>query len=1157
MHSERAQAAAGAVSGQCADAPLAGMRLLKLDAFLARARRGLPCLYEVLSAVPLAERAETFVQAALYAPAGADGAGEVTPIRALLVSWRWPWAKPRGPDMSAGGPAAAAGALLLVPPQMLEQLAATCATPEYKGIKYVWWDWATVPQYGADVAATMTEIQNSAVYYREAARMFLWSASAADRLMVTPDYHSRVWTLCERIQRGRGAGLYVRDFLTGSALSDLAAATADASAAASSSNGRHAEPQMADDPQHRPQAEPEPEDAPLARTDSASELRLTLSSGVAASLAEASVPRTCQKIFFHWRDLVMLLLGEFPHKNGVVTARNVGPAVVRSMAYVADSLDHLEFLLAAQFDDALCDSKLRGMSPRIRTQYSEDQQESISQFRRKQADLFWMECLRDYPYEAFGVPRPQDSDALEGDAAWVGCIHGLCSLIDGLLKVPLAEAQHDGHWLLRYLASYSIGTYAAWDSKDLLNALVTAQLLAGDTYADIAAAAVRALRAEGIEAALPLLLHHFGEGSTMSARPQPNKIPSYHASHFTPIDFAAPIDHGLSAMQWLADVQELILRWRACGVLCGLAYRVIAFEIGQTEDHRPRVSVCAVGDVPEFYDWNVRRFVAREDEALLEATIDQDMSRWKLPGVPGGALRSCVLNADAPASRPDSTVVVRLMFELHTQADTSWIASDAGGLQVNVELWLGAATWTLRSIDTRLLRGIHTVTPAEQLVPLVVSALAQCVAGGQAKAESRLREAVCESIETESPSVADVHLSRVTVAEPADHTSGHSQSADQGSSEGEPTKWQRVSAGLHELYVPVVEKAVKLCLHGGQQLPASFAFGPECSYAGRIDVMKEFPKTDLEANVAAEANVEQAQQQTPAAGTSLSGLVVVGYRGDPADPGYVPVSEMAKCACTAGAVGLIVVNSKTVPSTLRASGEGSIPVATVAPEIGDLLTAGGVVQLECHSVLPRLDLPDMAVVTDQIENPELAARLLDGLGESQAADQLRREHCIPSVHLSTGDGRRLVSAAFAFGPPMETWSGSAWETMRFESAGHVVALSEDEARGDGVALRGGLAVAHLPYGPQGWHSDTCDLTWRWFGQMAERGAALGAVGLVVVNPDGEVAFLPAEAGAARRGPIPTVSIGASDGAALLGADRSGEAVLAAIEAKLVVCRGRE
>ena len=94
------------------------------------------------------------MQGALYGDGGED---EITPIRQLLrteavvVSWRWPWQKPRGHDMTAGGPAALEARALLVPPAMLEQLAITCASKEYRGIQYVWWDWATVPQYGLDV----------------------------------------------------------------------------------------------------------------------------------------------------------------------------------------------------------------------------------------------------------------------------------------------------------------------------------------------------------------------------------------------------------------------------------------------------------------------------------------------------------------------------------------------------------------------------------------------------------------------------------------------------------------------------------------------------------------------------------------------------------------------------------------------------------------------------------------------------------------------------------------------------------------------------------------------------------------------------------------------------------------------------------------------
>ena len=62
-------------------APTGGLRLLKLDAFLARARSGLACLYESLSDLPEEEREAHFIQAPLYDD---EGGSEITPIREVL-----------------------------------------------------------------------------------------------------------------------------------------------------------------------------------------------------------------------------------------------------------------------------------------------------------------------------------------------------------------------------------------------------------------------------------------------------------------------------------------------------------------------------------------------------------------------------------------------------------------------------------------------------------------------------------------------------------------------------------------------------------------------------------------------------------------------------------------------------------------------------------------------------------------------------------------------------------------------------------------------------------------------------------------------------------------------------------------------------------------
>jgi hypothetical protein len=802
-------------------------------------------------------------------------------------------------------------------------------------------------------------------------------------------------------------------------------------------------------------------------------------------------------------------------------------SVVQSLNYIAEQLDYLEFLLATQFDDALCDIKLRSMSPRIRASYSEDRDRSISEFRTKQASLFHLECLRDYPYEALGAARPEYSDTLAGDEAWFVCCDGLSSLVEGLLATPLAEAQHDGYWLLRFLSSYSLGMYDAWDKADLLNALVTAQLLAGDNYEDIAAAAVSALRATGVESVLPLLMHDF-QGGARSAMKRPDSscaAPSYHLSHFSKVNFQIQVDHELSLMDWLEDIQELMRRWQQCGSLCGLAYRTVAFEApepqqaDQEESTAPRVVVGSAGAFRGFYEWNIRRFIREIDDDLFEALVDQRMASNDLGA---RAKSSVVTNADAPAASPTSSLVVLLSFEFHTAAESSWIASDAAALQVNVEIRLTESTWGLHSIESRLLRSAASVTPTDELVPLVTKALGQLL-DGDLIADQLLRTAFCTCV-GDPAEVPLLHVSRPSLKE----TPPPEGASIDTSKVSTASKWRRVSAGGFAVHLPLAAKEVHLRLGDTQEsIRAEFAFGGEILYAGPTAMMAAFPDSDDD-RPADRSDCEKEQ-------VDLSGLIAVGYRGDPDAPDYLTVSEMATQAASAGAIGLIVVNKRSrwmLRASGVASGERPIPVVAVEHESGALILAAGVIQLECVSVLPSLLLPEGGVVSKRDEDAGLVARILEQLGQSEIASEVRAQHGIPSVEVLINEQQVSdIAAAFAFGPSLESWTGSNWEAAPCMCAGPVVPVSEEMTPSgkDATSLAGAIALVTLP--PVTSWAETCDVTWRWFRDMAQRVELLGAVALLVATDSDEL-FLP-EGAHSARGTIPVVSICASGAARLL------------------------
>jgi hypothetical protein len=876
-------------------------------------------------------------------------------------------------------------------------------------------------------------------------------------------------------------------------------------------------------------------------------------------------------MFLAWQDLVKLLVGTST-PEGVVSARNVAADVAQSLSYVAETLDYMEFLLATQFDEPLCEAKLQSMSPRIRGEYSEDRATSISEYRAKQAYLFHLECIRDYPYEVFNAVRPPleicedrplSARATDVSCNWSACCNGLRSLIEGLLSTPLAEAQHDGYWLLRFLSSYSVETYDAWDKADLLNALVTAELLNGDTYEQIAAAAVRALRATGVETAMPLLMH---SGRSRVVKPD-SIVPSYHISNFTPVNFCVPVNRELTLRQWLEDVQELMCRWRYCGSLVGLAYRIVVFETpdlnsewGETSETTANAaghddaSTCiykvvagAAGAASRFYDWNFRKFVHSAAEDLFEALVDRHLDTSDNSTILHGASAksSVVANPDGPSSSPDSSLAILLGFEFHTAAESTWIASAGAALRVNIELRLHASTWELQSINSEPIRCVKSVTPTDQLIPLVTAALSDILVGAEGAAEHRLR-AKCVPAEVEPLNLPLLHVNQPSLTDPPDFPP-QAQPASESALDRSLLKWKRVSAGAHAVYVPISIRGVQLRRDDSlQSIRAELAFGPDLSYRGPIAVMDCF--SDGEGSHG-EITTRAVQQQQ-----DLSGLVAIAYRRDPnTDPGYIPVAEISALATDAGAVGLIVVNAPQ-NGMLRASGDATIPVVVIAYESGRSLQAAGcTVQIDCYTTPPSLVLPGDGVVTECVEDSSLTARLLDQLDATASAAAVRAQHGIPTVLLQvpTGacshedagcegvlvEGLAEVAAAYAFGPLLERWSGSAWEKTTYTCAGRVVVIPgiEEESAVRASSLpNGSIALVELPKGVQSW-AEGSDVTWRWFRDIAAHALSIGANALVVASGDSEDPILPAGTHS-RHGVLPTVCVGAASARRILQAE---------------------
>ena len=123
-----------------------------------------------------------------------------------VISWRWMAPKPNTEE---------AALLILntdknpVPLGLVKYV--DNSAQRNTGIKYVWLDWSCAPQYpGADVEATMREINRSGAYYQKAAEIIVWCYASVDAdIFAFSDYFGRAWTLSERLYRSRSQG-YLR-----------------------------------------------------------------------------------------------------------------------------------------------------------------------------------------------------------------------------------------------------------------------------------------------------------------------------------------------------------------------------------------------------------------------------------------------------------------------------------------------------------------------------------------------------------------------------------------------------------------------------------------------------------------------------------------------------------------------------------------------------------------------------------------------------------------------------------------------------------------------------------------------------------------------------------------------------------------------------------
>jgi len=198
---------------------VAVLRLVKLQEYVDAARNGSSSLcYD-------------FLDPSLYVDAPFEELMATVRNDTAVVSWRWPFRKPgteNGWKDKFDPEDEEAGRDQKLPDDLLDTIAS-----KYNPQKWLWLDWACVPQYGR--GDTMKAIELSGTVYREAANMIMWESNAVPGFRIGRQYMSRAWTLAERIQR-RKKRLTVRDFLSPSKLDEIGALLSDFDAASESAD---------------------------------------------------------------------------------------------------------------------------------------------------------------------------------------------------------------------------------------------------------------------------------------------------------------------------------------------------------------------------------------------------------------------------------------------------------------------------------------------------------------------------------------------------------------------------------------------------------------------------------------------------------------------------------------------------------------------------------------------------------------------------------------------------------------------------------------------------------------------------------------------------------------------------------------------------------
>ncbi|KAK3282762.1 hypothetical protein CYMTET_9515 [Cymbomonas tetramitiformis] len=434
----------------------------------------------------------------------------------VVVSWRWPFTKPGCEDprwpFNPADPLAHKQAKRLELHTSLVEALARCTE------EYAWLDWSCAPQYHVHPNPCL-EISNSGVYFREAAQMLIWERNALEGLRVGKEYMKRAWTMAERVQRCKGRGLRLRNFVSLRKIAQIR--------------------------------------------------RLSM-------IGPRTSSREAKDLLLIYRMLWDVLDKLF--QAGLLQISNTVGSSCSGVGTTQHSHSTVPVPIAAAVNTFMV--KMLVARNSIFSNLDRTMRFGVEFYDCRE---HWEEFLNPDVMAAFEAA----GGTYSADPRRVGDWHAQCVCVTDfwelLLEAPLQEhlaALENPRWVCQYLTDWAGINYLAANQRDLLWALVAAGVLSNpvSSYEELVVEAARRLRVDGLELAMPVILHsrHYVQSDKRRSRfklsdEMKELVPTWHPHRFSPIDWCVPLSVVISLRQWLGLVQSIAKRWDcpvACTVVC-------------------------------------------------------------------------------------------------------------------------------------------------------------------------------------------------------------------------------------------------------------------------------------------------------------------------------------------------------------------------------------------------------------------------------------------------------------------------------------------------------------------------------------------------------------------------------------------------------------